>query len=70
MKGGGSFTFDWSALLTEISGVPITFVQHVFTNRNGVGTPLGFAETPNYDMATGLGTPNIAALVPFLAILS
>jgi hypothetical protein len=68
MQGGGRFTFDWSALLTEIAGVPIHYVQHVFTNRNGVGTPLGFKETPEYDMATGLGTPNVSALVFVLAL--
>jgi hypothetical protein len=67
MKGGGSFTFDWSSLLSSITGEPITYVQHVVTNSNGVGTPAGFSETAAFDMATGLGTPNVAALVAFLA---
>ena len=69
MKGGGSFTFDWSGFLSAVTGQQITFVQNVFTNRNGVGNPLGFAETADYDMATGLGTPNVASLVPFLALI-
>ena len=70
MKGSGKFTFDWSGLLTEITGTPTTFVQNVVTNRNGVGKPLGFKQTPDYDMATGLGTPNVGALVLVLALTS
>ena len=75
MQGGGSFVFDWSGLLSLaasiISGTPttITFTSNVFTNSNGVGTPPGFTETPDYDMATGLGTPNVSAIVPLLALL-
>jgi subtilase family serine protease len=61
MQGGGKFTFDWSSFLGT-SLPPVT----VFTNSNGYGTPHGFAETTNYDMATGLGTPNVSAIVPAL----
>jgi subtilase family serine protease len=67
MQGGGSFTFDWSSLLSSVTGKSITFTQKVFTSRNGVGNPLGFKETADYDMATGLGTPNVGAMVPLLA---
>jgi subtilase family serine protease len=52
MVGGGHYTFDGTSY---------------FTNRNGYGTPIGFPEEPDYDMATGLGTPNIAAVVPWLS---
>lgn len=69
MQGGGSFVFDWSGFLSSVTGTSITFTQNVFTNSNGVGTPPGFSETPSYDMATGLGTPNVAALVPLLALV-
>jgi tripeptidyl-peptidase-1 len=31
------------------------------------GTITGFAATPGYDMATGLGSPNIGAIVPSIA---
>jgi hypothetical protein len=32
-----------------------------------VHTPVGFAATVGWDDATGLGTPNVAKLVPDLA---
>ncbi len=62
MVGGATFTFDWSGFF----GTPLPPVT-VTTNSNGVGSPAGFSETPNYDMATGVGTPNVAGMVRALA---
>lgn len=54
MTGGGHYTFQGTAY---------------FTNRNGAssGSEIGFPETTAYDMATGLGTPNITNIVKALS---
>lgn len=54
MTGGGHYTFQG--------------VSYV-TNRNGAnsGPELGFPETSAYDMATGVGTPNITNLAKSLS---
>lgn len=69
MVGGGSYPWNWSGFLSSITGTTITVpTVTIFTNRNGVGSPVGFSETSGYDMATGVGTPNVSALVPLLAL--
>jgi subtilase family serine protease len=54
MTGGGHYTFQ---------GV------NYFTNRNGsnVNPEIGFPEESDYDLATGLGTPNVSAVAERLS---
>ncbi|MGO8949704.1 MAG: protease pro-enzyme activation domain-containing protein [Ktedonobacterales bacterium] len=68
MVGGVTFSWNWSQMLSAISGTTISVPNVIIsTNSNGYGTPPGFVETRDYDLATGLGTPDVSAIVPALA---
>jgi len=68
MVGSATYTFDWTAFLDFYFNTKQVFAPLSYTtDSNGYGTPSGFVETPNYDMATGLGTPNVDTIVPALA---
>lgn len=64
-------SYGYAHDLHDISGgVHYTFQgTSYFTNRNGAssGSDIGFPEVPYYDMATGLGTPDINNLVKALS---
>ncbi len=60
-----------SALHDMTGGATYVFNGQTYvTNSNGSGTPAGFPETKNYDMATGVGTPDVSAMAKALAFLS